>query len=263
MALSIATWNVNSVKARFEALLAYLRDTSPDVLLLQETKLVDDAFPRMEIEELGYNLLCHGQKTYNGVAILSKLPLEEERRALPGDEADDQARYLEAVASLPGGQAIRLACVYVPNGQDAASEKFPYKLRFLDRLAAHLATLREEEEMCVIGGDYNVAPYAEDVFDPVHLDGTVCYHPQERARLRGVMHMGYYDAFRLLHPDAHAFSWWDYRASAFVRNEGLRIDHLLLSPQAADRLAACVIDKELRARDKASDHAPVRCALDV
>ncbi|MBN8531217.1 MAG: exodeoxyribonuclease III [Alphaproteobacteria bacterium] len=262
MPLVIATWNVNSIRARLELLLGWLRETAPDIALLQETKVTDDNFPRMEIEDLGYNLLTHGQKTYNGVAILSRFPLEEARRALPDSEGDDQARYLEAVASLPGGRAVRVASVYVPNGQDVASEKFPYKLRFLERLRAHLQALRVLEETTVIGGDYNVAPYADDVYDPVHLDGAVCYHPLERERLRAVLHQGYYDAYRLSQPDAHEYSWWDYRAGAFQRDQGFRIDHLLLSPQAADRLVSAHIDKTLRALDKASDHAPVLCTLD-
>lgn len=255
--ISIAAWNVNSVKSRLTHLLNWLRDAKPDIVLLQELKCTEDSFPFMEIEELGYNCAVFGEKTYNGVAILSKFALEDIRKGLDGEDEDLHARYIEAVASLPD-RAIRVASVYVPNGQEVGSDKFAYKLRFLERLRAHAANLLKYEEFLVIGGDYNVAPLPQDVFDPVKLDGTVCYHPEERARFRKIMNLGYYDAFRLIHPNAvETFSFWDYRANSFAANHGYRIDHLLLSPQAADRLQECRIASELRALEKASDHAPV------
>ena len=258
--MKIATWNVNSIKVRLPHLLEWLKRDRPDIVLLQECKCVNEAFPAMEIEELGYNVAIHGQKTYNGVAILSKYKLDEITRGLPGDDDDLQARYIEAVASVPGG-AIRVASVYVPNGQSADSDKFPYKLRFLERLHAHIKTLLAYDELLVVGGDYNIAPADIDVHNPRHWEGSVLTHDEVRRALRRIMNLGMKDAFRLRHPDLEQYSWWDYRAGAFDRNEGLRIDHLLLSPQAADRLTDSIIETELRAREKASDHTPVLAEL--
>ena len=175
---------------------------------------------------------------------------------MPGDEADAQARYVEAVASLPGS-AIRVASVYVPNGQDAASEKFPYKLKFLNRLHAHLEKLLSYGEMLAIGGDYNIAPADNDVHNPKAWEGSVLTHDEVRMRFRKLLGAGVYDAYRLLHPQKTEYSWWDYRAGAFARDDGLRIDHLLISPPLADKLSACIIEKEMRAIEKASDHTPV------
>ena len=257
----VATWNVNSVKARLAHLTQWLRDSAPDIVCLQELKCVSDEFPRMEIEDLGYNLAVHGQKTYNGVAILSKYPLDDIITALPGDAEDEQARYIEAVVSVKGG-VLRVASVYVPNGQDPQSDKFAYKLRFLDRLRAHAATLAMADEACVIGGDYNVAPYAPDVYAPKALDGTVCYHPLEREKLRALLHSGWYDAFRSLHPAAQQFTWWDYRGGGYEHGKGLRIDHLLLSPRSIDRLQSCEVDETTRKLERPSDHAPVVATLE-
>lgn len=253
--LSVATWNVNSIKVRLPQLLAWLKADAPDIVLLQEIKCVDEAFPAMEIEELGYNIAVHGQKTYNGVAILSKFPLSDITRGLPGEEADVQARYIEAVASIPGG-ALRVASVYVPNGQSADSDKFQYKLRFLDRLQAHMETLLGYGEMLAVGGDYNIAPEDRDVHDPQGWQGSVLTHDEVRARFRRIIGLGVYDAYRMK-TAANDYSWWDYRTGAFDRDDGLRIDHVLVSPHAADRLEHCFIKKELRALEKASDHAPV------
>lgn len=260
--ISIATFNVNSIKARLPNLLAWLDSSRTDIVLLQELKCVDDAFPTMEIEERGYNIASHGQKTYNGVAILSKFPLDDITRGLAGDPADEQARYIEAVASIPGG-ALRVASAYVPNGQDVTSDKFPYKLKFFERLRAHWAERLTYNEIAILGGDFNCAPEPIDVYDPVALDGTVCYHPLERERLRALMNLGFYDAFRTLQPTAQEFSWWDYRGNGFERGHGLRIDHLLLSAMAVDTLTACTIDREPREQEKPSDHAPVICTLNV
>ena len=288
MTIKIATWNVNSIKVRLPQLLEWLKRDRPDIVLLQETKCTDDAFPAMEIEELGYNLALFGEKTYNGVAILSKFPLSDIRKGLPGDDGDTHARYIEAVASLTSS-VIRVASVYVPNGQDAQSDKFPYKLRFLDRLYAHVKTLLPYEEMLVIGGDYNIAPDDRDVHDPKAWEGSVLTHDEVRRRLRRILYLGVYDAYRLIYPlplregaggggilekdvslryppsltlplkggGTTEYSWWDYRANAFAQDNGLRIDHLLLSPQAGDRLKECIIEKNMRAVEKASDHTPV------
>ena len=262
MSVRIAAWNVNSIKSRLHVLLPWLRESAPDIVLLQETKTVDESFPRMEIEDLGYNLALSGQKTYNGVAILSKLPLEDIRIGLPGEDSDVEARYIEAVAGTRTG-AVRVASVYVPNGQSPDSDKFQYKLRFFKRLRAHAQSLLALGEALVLGGDYNVAPFPVDVYNPARLDGTVCYHPLEREALRTLMHMGLYDAWRTLNPEQQSFSWWDYRAGGFENGHGMRIDHLLLSAQAVDKLKSCEIGHNLRTLEKPSDHAPVICNLDI
>ena len=249
--MKIATWNVNSVKSRLEHLQRYLREFSPDVLLLQELKCVTENFPYSEIEDMGYNVAAHGQKTYNGVAILSKFPLEDVVTKMD-DEADEQARYIEAVT---GG--FRVASVYVPNGQDVESDKFPYKLRFFDRLREHAAKLLEFNEKLVIGGDYNIAPANIDVYDPKSLAGSVCFHPLEQEKWRSLEFAGYTDAFRAANPNMQQFSWWDYRGGAFEHGKGLRIDHLLCSPQAADCLESCTTEAATRGWEKPSDHAPV------
>lgn len=259
MNLSIATWNVNSIKSRLSHLTQWLKSDAPDIVLLQELKCVEDAFPAMEIEELGYNIAVHGQKTYNGVAILSKFPLEDIQRGLPGNEEDPQARYVEAVISV-NDSAIRVASVYVPNGQSTDSEKYPYKLGFLDHLVAHSKTLVRHDEMLVIGGDYNIAPADEDTHNPAQWAGSVLTHDSVRRQWRRLCNTGLHDAFRLIHPNdysSNVYSWWDYRGAAFAKDDGLRIDHLLISAQAADKLNACHVVRELRALEKPSDHAPV------
>ena len=257
----IATFNINSIRSRLPNLLEWLGQAQPDVVCLQEIKCVDEQFPALELEEMGYNLAVYGQKSYNGVAILSKFPFEEVKRGLPGDDSDEQARYIEAVLAAPG-QPIRVASIYLPNGGSVDSEKFPYKLKFLERLAAHSKTLLDFNEITVLAGDYNVAPKPADVFDPVRLAGTTCFHPLEHERLRMMTHAGYYDAYRLLHPHTReVFSFWDYRGGSFQNNAGYRIDHLMLSPQAADKLVACDIHTSVRAQEKASDHAPVMVEL--
>lgn len=246
---------MNSVRPRLAQLCEWLKEARPDIVLLQEIKCVDEVFPAMEIEALGYNIATHGQKTYNGVAILSKFPLEDIRRGLPGDDSDVAARYIEAVVSIPGG-AMRVASVYVPNGQTADSEKFPYKLKFLERLLAHAQELLTYDEALVIGGDYNIAPEDIDVHNPQVWAGSVLTHDEVRRQWRRLANAGLSDAYRLVSQDSQ-YSWWDYRGGAFQKDDGLRIDHLLLSPQAADKLSACRMDKQVRAVEKASDHVPV------
>ena len=259
--LTIATWNVNSLRARLPNLLAWLDKNPVDILLLQELKCTEDQFPRLEMEERGYNLAISGQKTFNGVAICSKYPLEDVTRSLPGDASDTAARYIEAVVSLKD-KALRVASVYVPNGQEVGSDKFAYKLAFLDRLQSHWRQLLAHHEIAVLGGDFNVAPYPIDVYDPEKLDGSVCYHPEERTRIRTLMHLGLKDAFRLKHPEAREYSWWDYRSGGYVRGHGMRIDHLLLSPEASDHLTDAAIDEHPRGEEKPSDHAPVTATLE-
>lgn len=254
--MKIVTWNVNSVGARLQHLLSYLESTKPDIVLLQELKCLTENFPKMEVEDLGYNIAIHGQKSYNGVAILSRHPINDVTTTLPGEDTDLESRYIEAVI-----KDIRVASVYVPNGQEAGSDKFGYKLRFLKRLRGHFENTLQYNEKFVIGGDYNVAPDPVDVYDPVALKGTVCFHPEERANFRAIEYLGLTDAFRAANPTRQKFSWWDYRAGAFQHNKGLRIDHILLSPEAADKLSECDIDTQPRALDRPSDHAPVWCIL--
>lgn len=259
MPLTIATWNVNSIKSRMHQLLPWLESAKPDVVLLQELKCLTEAFPYMEIEALGYNVAAHGQKTYNGVAILSKHPIEDVTKNTHNME-DEQARYIEAIITPSGSEAVRVASVYVPNGNEVGSEKFSYKLNFFEKLKAHLAGLRQYEEMVVIGGDYNVAPQDGDVYDAQKLEGTVCFHPDERAAFRRIEHLGYLDAYRLQHPLAMGnddFTWWDYRGGSFAKGAGMRIDHLMISPQAADKLVDCQVHRDLRGEEKPSDHVPV------
>lgn len=263
--MQVATWNVNSIKSRLPHLLDWLRTDKPDIVLLQELKCVDDAFPLMEVEELGYNIATHGQKTYNGVAILSRFPLDDITRGLPGNEEDEQARYIEAVACLPDS-AVRVASVYVPNGQTTDSDKFQYKLTFLEHLQAHLASLLQHEEKVVIGGDYNIAPDDCDVHDVKKWHGSVLTCDAVRSAWRKIVHLGYYNAIRpvtSVASNAGQYSWWDYRGGAFDNNDGLLIDHLLLSPQAADVLGDVTINRSLRELEKPSDHTPVLAELQL
>lgn len=250
------TWNVNSIRPRLEHLLRWMKEHNPDVMLLQETKVVDNAFPFEQIEELGYNIAVHGQKTYNGVAILSKGPLEDVQRCLPGNEGDEQARFIEALTTLDG-VVYRVASVYVPNGQAPDSDKFQYKMNFMSLLHRHMQQQLQYDEAYIVGGDYNVAPSDVDVYDPAKLDGTVCYHPLERDHIRTMLQGGMTDAFRALKPAQPGFSWWDYRAGAWQQDKGLRIDHLLLSPEAADSMVDADVARDVRGWEKASDHAPV------
>ncbi|MBI1866987.1 MAG: exodeoxyribonuclease III [Methylocystis sp.] len=257
--MRIASWNVNSVRQRIEQLLAYLRAVSPDVLCLQEIKCEDAAFPRAEVEDAGYNVATHGQKTFNGVAILSKRPIEVVR-GLPKFEHDPQARYIEAVAPDDAG-VVRIASIYLPNGNPPSSEKYAYKLAFMDCLAAHAASLLRQEEAVVLAGDYNVIPAAGDVYDPQAWAGDALFLPETRARFQTLLNLGYADALRAVSDAPGLYTFWDYQAGAWPKNHGLRIDHLLVSPQAADRLKSVAIDKELRAAGRASDHAPIRLDL--
>ena len=254
--VKIATWNVNSIKARLANLLEWAAAAKPDILLLQELKCVEENFPRLEIEELGYQVAAVGQKSYNGVALLSREPIEDLVFRLPGEETDDQARYVEGTTF-----GLRVASLYLPNGNPTDSDKYPYKLRWMERLECHAQSLLEQEQAFLLGGDYNVCPTDEKVYDPQAFAGDALCRPESRQAFRRLVNLGLTEAWRALHSTPHVYSYWDYTRRAFENDDGLRIDHFLLSPQAADRLTACEIDREPRGRDKASDHTPVICEI--
>ena len=253
--MRLATWNVNSVNARLETVLGWFEEASPDVAVLQEIKCIDEKFPAEAFERLGYNVAVHGQKTYNGVAMLSKTPLEDVRRGLPGDDADEQARYIEAVVSGP--VPVRVAGIYLPNGNPIGTEKFAYKLAWMERLRRHATELLRYEEPLVIAGDSNVIPRPEDADKPEGWLGDALFQPESKAAYRALQNLGLTDAFMQVDGGAGAYTFWDYQAGAWPRNHGIRIDHALLSPQAADRLTGVVIHSDVRGREKPSDHVPV------
>jgi exodeoxyribonuclease III len=254
--MRIATWNVNSIKQRMDCLIAWLKERAPDIVCLQETKCMDDAFPREPIEALGYNVAIHGQKTFNGVAILSKLPFDEVTPRLPGDNEDDHARFIEAQVSTSAG-VVRVASIYLPNGNPVATEKYAYKLRWMDRLLHYAQQRMALEEPLILAGDYNVIPAPQDARDPAAWSGDALFLPQTRARFHALVNLGLTDALRATADDGGLYTFWDYQAGAWQKNNGIRIDHLLLSPQAADRLAGAGIDKHVRGWEKPSDHVPV------
>lgn len=258
--LRIATWNVNSIRQRLGHVLDYLKEARPDAVCLQETKCLDEAFPRLEIEELGYNIATHGQKGFNGVAILSKRPFET-KPGLPGDPNDEQARYIEAELSTDKG-AVRLASIYLPNGNPVDSEKYPYKLAFMDRLIAHAKGLLALEEPLILAGDFNVIPDERDATRPEQWVNDALFLPQTRAKFRELLNLGFVDALRATTDAGGLYTFWDYKTFGWQKNIGIRIDHLLLSPQAADLLEGVTIDKHMRGRDKASDHTPIRIDID-
>jgi exodeoxyribonuclease-3 len=260
--MRIATWNVNSVNARLDNVLAWFESAAPDVAVLQEIKCVDEKFPTEAFERLGYNVAVHGQKTYNGVAMLSKHPMEDVRRGLPflhADEVDEQARYIEAVIAAP--TPFRMVGIYLPNGNPLGTEKFDYKLAWMRRLHAHAQRLLELEEPLVIAGDYNVIPEAEDVANPEAWLGDALFQPQSRGAFRALKNLGFTDAYMQADGTPHGYTFWDYQAGAWPRNLGIRIDHLLLSPQAADKLDGVVIHRDERDKEKPSDHVPVVAEL--
>jgi exodeoxyribonuclease-3 len=260
--LRIATWNVNSIKARLEPALAWLKEARPDVLALQEIKCVDDAFPREPFEALGYNCAVHGQKTYNGVALLSRTPMEDVTPRLPGGETDDHARYLEALVTGPKGM-VRVAAIYAPNGNPQPGPKFDYKLAWLERLHLHARELLANEEPVVLMGDYNIIPADLDAARPKAWLKDALFQPESKAALRRIENLGYTDAVRAQHPEAGHYTFWDYFGS-WERDNGIRIDHLLLSPHAMDRLTASGIDRDVRgASERPSDHVPVWIEIDA
>jgi len=254
--VKIASWNVNSIKARLPHVLDWLAAAAPDVLCLQETKCPDADFPMLELRGAGYHVETVGQRAYNGVALLSKTPAESVVPGLPGAREDNQARWIEASFG-----DVRIVSLYLPDGNPLGTEKFAYKLAWMDRLAERAAALLETEQAVVLAGDWNVCPTDDDVFDPVGFRDDALCQPESRGRFRALLHAGWTDAFRAFHREPHLYTFWDYQMGRWNRDEGLRIDHLLLSPQAADRLLGCAIDKTPRGKERASDHTPIWCEL--
>ena len=254
--MKIATFNINGIKARIEALKSWLQEAAPDVVCLQEIKSVDEGFPRAEFEAMGYRVETHGQKGFNGVAILSKLPLSDVRRGLPGDDSDEQARWIEAVVDS-GARPLRICGLYLPNGNPAPGPKFDYKLGWMARMETRVRELLESEQPFVCLGDYNVIPQAVDAARPEAWVTDALFLPESRAAFRRLTNLGLTDAVRARMPGPGVYTFWDYQAGAWQRNNGIRIDHVLLSPQVADRLEDSGIDKAVRGGDKASDHVPV------
>lgn len=266
--IKIATFNVNSIKARLPRVLEWLKNSNPDIVCLQELKCVEEEFPFEAISDAGYNAAVFGQKTYNGVAILSKFRIEETIKGLP-NFADEKARYIESLISVHG-KIIRIASAYIPNGGGELldgerleeSEKFLYKMNFFEALKERFSNLLKEDELQIFGGDFNVGVEEIDVFDAKSLNGTVCFHPLERQKMRAILNLGLVDSYRAIHENGHIFSWYDYRGGAWQNGKGLRIDYLLASPKAADKIiAATVEDKGVRDLEKASDHCP--CIVEI
>ena len=254
--MKIASFNINGIKARAGALTDWLDEAEPDVAVLQEIKSIDENFPRELFEERGYQVETHGQKSFNGVAILSKLPLEDVTRGLPGDDEDEQARWIEATV-MGESHAVRLCGLYLPNGNPVPGPKYDYKLAWMKRLEGRARELLASEIPAVMAGDYNVIPQAEDAAKPEAWTEDALYLPETRAAFRRILNLGFTEAFRARTQGPGHYSFWDYQAGAWQRNNGIRIDHLLLTPQAADLMTDVQIDRDIRGRDKPSDHVPV------
>jgi exodeoxyribonuclease III len=254
--MRIATWNVNSIKQRVDHLTAWLAERAPDIVCLQETKCVDNAFPREPFEALGFNVAVHGQKTFNGVAVLSKLPIDEVTPKLPGEDNDDHARFIEVVVSTERG-ALRIACLYLPNGNPPLSDKYAYKMNWMDRLVAYTSERLELEEPLILAGDFNVIPGDADARHPTRWITDALFLPRTREKFRALCNLGLTDVIRAGTDGPGPYTFWDYQAGAWQKNDGIRIDHMLLSSQAADRLIASGVDKHVRSWEKPSDHVPV------
>ena len=254
--MKIATWNINGGKARVDTALAWLKEAEPDIACLQEIKSVDEGFPTSAFEDLGYNVATHGQKGFNGVALLSKLPFDEVNRGLPGDDNDAHARFIEGVFSVPSG-ALRVVSLYLPNGNPIGTEKFSYKLAWMERLRNWASERLTYEEPLVLAGDFNVIPENVDAKRPAAWVNDALFQPESRAAWRTLVNVGFTDATRACHPGPGVYSFWDYQAGAFQKDDGIRIDHILLSSEAADLMVSSGIDRATRAQEKPSDHAPV------
>lgn len=270
--IKISSFNVNSIKARLPNLLAWLKMSNPDVVCLQELKCLEENFPFEELLDAGYNAVVSGQKSYNGVAILSKFKIEDIVKSLPmHNPQDQQARYIEGVISVEN-QAIRISSIYVPNGGGELalnekltdSTKFQYKMEFFDRLESHFSALLKYDEIQIFGGDYNVASEEIDVYDPKSLKNTVCFHDLEREKFRRLLNLGFFDSYRISNNQTQAYSWWDYRGGSWQHNKGMRIDYLLTSPKATDKIVNSAIEeKDVRNLEKASDHCPVSVEIEI
>jgi exodeoxyribonuclease-3 len=251
--MKIATYNVNGISSRLPVLLRWLKESAPDVACLQELKAPQEKFPQQAIEEAGYNAIWHGQKSWNGVAILARNTQPEEiRRVLPGDPEDAHSRYIEATVN-----GIIIGCLYLPNGNPAPGPKFDYKLRWFERLTIHAAGLFASGNDVVLTGDYNVMPTEIDVYKPERWVDDALFRPETRAAFKKLVEQGWTDAIRKLYPNEVIYTFWDYFRNAFDRNAGLRIDHFLLSPRIDKRLIAAGVDRYVRGWEKSSDHAPV------
>lgn len=259
--VKIASFNINGIKARANALMSWLRDAQPDVALLQEIKSVSENFPSDLFKDLGYNVAVNGQKSFNGVAILSKLPIEDIVTRLPGDGEDDQARWLEV--TIVGNQAIRMCNLYLPNGNPTPGPKYDYKLSWMRRLHEKAKELIDSEIPAFMAGDYNIIPQAEDAANIGAWEQDALFLPESRTEFRRILNLGFTDAFRAKHNGSGHYSFWDYQAGAWDRDDGIRIDHFLLTPQCADLLKNCQIDKHIRSKEKPSDHVPIWIELDV
>ena len=259
--VKIASFNINGIKARTNALMTWIEETKPDVALLQEIKSVSENFPSDLFKDLGYNVAVNGQKSFNGVAILSKLPIEDIVTRLPGDSEDDQARWLEV--TIVGNQAIRICNLYLPNGNPTPGPKYDYKLSWLRRLHEKAKQLIDSEIPAFMAGDYNIIPQAEDAANIGAWEQDALFLPESRAEFRKILNLGFTDAFRAKHNGSGHYSFWDYQAGAWDRDDGIRIDHFLLTPQCADLLKNCQIDKHIRSKEKPSDHVPIWIELDV
>ncbi len=259
--MKIATFNINGIKARAQALPAWLDEAKPDVVLLQEIKSIDENFPRALFEDRGYNVETHGQKSFNGVAILSKLPLEDVVRGLPGDPRDEQARWIEA--TVIGEKAVRVCGLYLPNGNPVPGPKYDYKLAWMERLFARAIDLLNGEEPALMAGDYNVIPQDIDAARPEAWQSDALALPASRAAFRRILNLGFTEAFRARTQSGEHYSFWDFQSGAWQRNDGIRIDHFLLTPQCADLLTDCQIDAHIRGYERPSDHVPVWVDLDA
>ena len=258
--ISIVSWNVNSIKARFEIFLKWLEEGKYDIICLQEIKCINEQFPKELLDHLGYNIVTNGQKTYNGVAILSKFPFEEVITDFPNNPDPDQKRYLEVVVNI-NDTMHRIVNIYVPNGQEVGSDKFSYKMNFYDAFYKHASAMLSYDEKILIAGDYNVAYEDIDVYDPVALQNSICFSIAEKEKFRKFIFNGYNDPFRILYPDTQKFSWWDYRAGSLQKNNGLRIDYVLVSDNLVENISDLTHDFETRNLPKSSDHAPVILTL--
>ena len=260
--MKITTWNINGVKARLEAAVAYLKQESPDVICLQEIKSIDEGFPKEAFQDLGYNVETHGQKGFNGVALLAKVPLEDVKRGLPGDDGDPQSRWIEALVPFED-RMIRVVSLYLPNGNPIGTEKFTYKLNWMARLKVHAQILLDDETPLVLAGDFNVIPDPADAKKPDAWTQDALFQPESRRAYRSLLNLGLTDALRACHPGSGIYTFWDYQAGAFQKDDGIRIDHMLLSGNAADHLRSSGVDRFTRATEKPSDHVPVWIELGI